>query len=165
MEFSKIEELLERYFEGETSITEEKELKSYFSSLNVAKHLEQYKPLFGYFEMAKEQTFAREVSRIEEELQVSNGMLELDNTNKKRKIAWLSIAASVVVLLGVGTYTYFNINAVKENQELGTYDDPEEALEATQKALAMLSDNVNVGIEGVQYLQVYEVTKNKAFVE
>jgi CHASE3 domain sensor protein len=165
MEFSKIEELLEKYFEGETSITEEKELKNYFSSPNVAKHLEQYKPLFGYFEMAKEQTFAREVSRIEEELQVSNGMLELDNTNKKRKIAWLSIAASVVVLLGVGTYTYFNINAVKENHELGTYDDPEEALEATQKALAMLSDNVNVGIEGVQYLQVYEVTKNKAFVE
>lgn len=165
MEFSKIEELLEKYFEGETSIIEEKELKNYFSSPNVAKHLEQYKPLFGYFEMAKEQTFAHEVSGIEEESQVPNGMLELDNTNKKRKIAWLSIAASVVVLLGVGTYTYFNINAVKENQELGTYDDPEEALEATQKALAMLSDNVNVGIEGVQYLQVYEVTKNKAFVE
>jgi hypothetical protein len=149
MEFSKIEALLEKYFEGETSIAEENELKSYFSSSNVAEHLEQYRPLFGYFAEAKEQKLTDNVMLI----------------SKKRKVAWLSIAASIVVMLGIGTYTYFNVNTVKENQELGTYDDPKEALEATQKALAMLSDNVNVGIEGVQYLQVYEVTKNKAFVE
>jgi hypothetical protein len=149
MEFNKMEALLEKYFEGETSIAEENELKAYFSSSNVAEHLEQYRPLFGYFAEAKEQKLAHEVPLV----------------SKKRKVAWLSIAASIVMMLGIGTYSYFNVNTVKENQELGTYDDPEEALEATQKALAMLSDNVNVGIEGVQYLQVYEVTKNKAFVE
>lgn len=149
MEFSKIEALLEKYFEGETSIAEENELKAYFSSSNVAEHLEQYRPLFGYFAEAKEQKLTDNVMLI----------------SKKRKVAWLSIAALIIVMLGIGTYTYFNVNTVKENQELGTYDDPEEALEATQKALAMLSDNVNVGIEGVQYLQVYEITKNKAFVE
>jgi hypothetical protein len=149
MEFSKMEALLEKYFEGETSIAEENELKDYFSSSNVAEHLEQYRPLFGYFAEAKEQKLTNNIALI----------------SKNRKVAWLSIAASIVVMLGIGTYTYFNVNTVKENQELGTYDNPEEALEATQKALAMLSDNVNVGIEGVQYLQVYEVTKNKAFVE
>ncbi|PWA09541.1 hypothetical protein [Flavobacterium laiguense] len=149
MEFSKIEALLEKYFEGETSIAEENELKDYFSSPNVAEHLEQYRPLFGYFAEAKEQKLTNNVTLI----------------SKKRKVAWLSLAASIVMMIGIGTYTYFNVNTVKENQELGTYDDPEEALEATQKALAMLSDNVNVGIEGVQYLQVYEITKNKAFVE
>lgn len=149
MEFNKIEVLLEKYFEGETSIAEENELKDYFSSPNVAEHLEQYRPLFGYFAEAKEQKLTNNVTLI----------------SKKKKVAWLSIAASIVMMMGIGTYTYFNANPVKGNQELGTYDDPEEALEATQKALAMLSDNVNVGIEGVQYLQVYEVTKNKAFVE
>lgn len=149
MEFNKMEALLEKYFEGETSIAEENELKDYFSSPNVAEHLEQYRPLFGYFAEAKEQKLTNNVTLI----------------SKKKKVAWLSIAASIVVMMGIGTYTYFNVNTVKENQELGTYDDPEEALEATQRALAMLSDNVNVGIEGVKYLQVYEVTKNKAFVE
>jgi hypothetical protein len=149
MEFNKIEVLLEKYFEGETSIAEENELKDYFSSSNVAEHLEQYRPLFGYFAEAKEQKLTHQVSL----------------TSKNRKVTWLSIAASIVMMIGIGTYTYFNVNTVKENQELGTYDDPEEALEATQKALAMLSDNVNVGIEGVQYLEVYEITKNKAFVE
>jgi len=149
MELDKIEILLEKYFEGETSIAEENELKDYFSSPNVAPHLEQYQSLFGYFLEAREQKFAHEVPLH----------------SKKRKVAWLSIAASVVVVLGIGTFTYFNHENVKENQELGTYDDPEEAFAATQKALAMLSDNVNVGVEGVQYLQVYEVTKEKVFVE
>jgi heme/copper-type cytochrome/quinol oxidase subunit 2 len=150
MEFNKMEALLEKYFEGETSIAEENELKDYFSSSNVAPHLEQYRPLFGYFTEAKEQKLTSEVPLV----------------SKNRKVAWLSIAASIVVLIGVGTYTYFNsMDAAKESKELGTYDDPEEAFEATQKALAMLSDNVNVGVEGVQYLQVYEVTKDKVFVE
>ncbi|WP_268847474.1 hypothetical protein [Flavobacterium aestivum] len=149
MEFSKMEALLEKYFEGETSIAEENELKEYFSSSNVAEHLEQYRPLFGYFGEAKKEKLTNNVMLI----------------SKKRKVAWLSLAASVVVMLGIGTYTYFNANTVKENKELGTYDNPEEALAATQKALAMLSNHVNVGIESVQYIQMYEVTKNKAFVE
>ena len=149
MEFNKMEALLEKYFEGETSIAEENELKNYFSSLNVATHLEQYKPLFGYYSEAKKENFEKELPLIP----------------KKIKTAWLSIAASIAVLLGVGAYTYFNVNEVKENKELGTYDDPKEALEATQKALAMLSNHVNEGVEGIQYIQVYEITKNKVFVQ
>ena len=54
MELDRIENLLEKYFEGETSIAEEKELKVYFSSGDVAQHLEQYKAIFGYFSEAKE---------------------------------------------------------------------------------------------------------------
>jgi hypothetical protein len=149
MEFNKMEALLEKYFEGETSIAEENELKNYFSSPDVAPHLEQYKPLFGYFAEAKKENFEKDLPLI----------------SKKKKMAWLSIAASIAVLLGVGTYVYFNTNEVKGNNELGTYENPKEALEATQKALAMLSNNVNVGVEGMQYIQVYEVTKNKVFVE
>jgi hypothetical protein len=149
MEFNKIETLLEKYFEGETSIGEENVLKDYFSSSSVASHLEQYRPLFGYFAEAKKQKLTDKVLLI----------------SKKRKIAWLSIAASVVVMLGIGTYSYLNVNRVQENKELGTYDNPEEALQATQEALAMLSNHVNVGIDGVQYIQVYEVTKNKVFVK
>ena len=149
MEFNKIEALLEKYFEGETSIAEENELKNYFSSQDVASHLKQYRPVFGYFAKAKEQKLTNNVPLV----------------FKKRKVAWLSIAASIVVLVGIGTYTFFNTNTEKESKELGTYNDPKEAFEATQKALAMLSDNVNVGVGGVQYLQVYEVTKEKVFVE
>ena len=46
MEQSKIEFILEKYFEGETNIAEENELRTYFSSTDVAQHLQQYQPLF-----------------------------------------------------------------------------------------------------------------------
>ncbi len=53
MELNKIAKLLEHYFEGATSSAEENELRNYFSSTNVAPHLEQYKPLFDYISDAK----------------------------------------------------------------------------------------------------------------
>ncbi|KQB43020.1 hypothetical protein [Flavobacterium aquidurense] len=160
MEFNKIEDILEKYFQGETSIVEEKELKEYFSSPNVAQHLEQYKPMFGYFSQVKEQKSTQEL----ENLVQTDEAIPLKT--KKRNVAWLSIAASVVVLLGVGTYFYVsekNAAPAVAQSELGTYDDPEEAFAATQKALALLSNNVNVGIESVQYIKEYEQSKNKIF--
>ena len=148
MEFSKIEILLEKYFQGETSIAEENELKDYFSSSNVAQYLEHYKPLFVYFSQAKELELQQEIPTLKPR-------------DKKRIVAWLSIAASVFVLLGVGTYAYFN--TTNSNQDLGTYENPEEAFLATQQALALLSNHVNVGIESVQYVQEYENSKQLIF--
>jgi hypothetical protein len=146
MESDKIDLLIEKYFQGETSTTEEKDLKNYFSGLDVAQHLEQYTPLFGYFSQAKEHEFQQEIPL----------------PSKKRNVAWLSIAASVVILLGIGTYTYMNNNAV-QSTNLGTYDDPEVAFKETQKALALLSTHVNTGIESVQYIETYEHSKNLIF--
>lgn len=151
MESGKIEILLEKYFEGETTIAEEKELTNYFSSSDVAQHLEQYKPLFGYFSTAKEQLFSQEIT-------------PLSKPDIKRNRAWLSIAASVVVLLGAGTFTYFNYDNNKASkQDLGTYDDPEVAFRETQKALSLLSQNVNVGVESMEHIQEYQNSKNLIF--
>ena len=145
MELNRIETILEKYFQGETSVSEEIELKNYFSSSNVAQHLEQYKPLFGYFSEAKEQEFKQTIP-----LQA-----------KKLNVAWLSIAASVVVLLGISTFMY--LHQPQEPNDLGTYDSPEAAFEATQKALSMLSKNVNVGIESVSYINEFQNSKELIF--
>jgi hypothetical protein len=151
MELNKIEKLLEHYFEGATSSAEENELRNYFSSTNVAPHLEQYKPLFDYISDAKKQQFQKEISQLPKSL------------DKKRNLAWMSIAASVVVLLGIGTYFFWNTTNSKQNQDLGTYDDPEIAFRETQKALALLSNHVNVGIESVHYIEEYQNSKNLIF--
>lgn len=150
MELHKIESLLEKYFEGATTIAEEKELSAYFSSSDVAQHLEPYRPMFGYFSIAREQQFEPKVPL---------------QSKKRKTVAWLSVAASVVVLISAGTFAYFNYTSANKSQELGTYDNPEEAFRETQKALAMLSDHVNTGVESVQYLQEYENAKDKIFLE
>ena len=149
MELDKIKLTLEKYFEGETTIAEEKELRTYFSSSNVAPPLEQYKPIFGYFDSAKEQRFEQDIPL---------------KSKKRSLLAWLSVAASIVVLIGVGTFTYFNYQA-NQNQDLGTYDSPEQAFRETQKVLAQLSDHVNAGVESVQYIQEYENTKDRVFID
>ena len=147
MALDKIENLLEKYFEAETSIVEEKELKDYFTSSDVAQHLEQYKPIFSYVVQAKQEKFRATIPL---------------NTVKRKRVVWLSVAASVVVLLGVGLFTFNNYNKQKSD-DLGTYDDPEVAFIETQKALVMISESVNKGIGSMKYLNEYEQSKNKIF--
>ncbi len=147
MELDRIEQLLEKYFEAQTSIAEEKELKEYFSSSDVAQHLERYKPLFGYTIQARQEQFS--------------AILPL-KTNKRKSVIWISAAASVIVLLGVSLFTYNHYNQPKSN-DLGTFDDPEIAYKETQKALAMISEHVNIGIGSMNYLNEYEQSKNKIF--
>lgn len=148
MEFNKIEVLLEKYFAGETSIADEKELKDYFHSSNVSPDLEQYKPLFGFFVETKKEELEKHFF--------------LKSKNPKAK--GLSIAAAIVVLLGMGTFIYFNENELKKSKELGTYEDPKEAFIATQNALGMLSKQVNEGFKGIEYIGIYERTKNRIFI-
>lgn len=45
-----IEELLNKYFEGETSGKEEERLRHFFTKGNVPKHLQVYRPMFTYLE-------------------------------------------------------------------------------------------------------------------
>ncbi|WP_296144688.1 hypothetical protein [uncultured Flavobacterium sp.] len=145
MELDRIEILLEKYFDAETTIAEENELKIYFSSSDVAQHLEHYRGMFGYFSATKEQQFEQELPL---------------KTTARKKVAWLSIAATIVILLGM--FTFYNQN-ISQNQDLGTYDDPEKAFQETQKALNLLSKNVNVGVEGMQYVQEYQQSTELIF--
>ena len=92
MELNRIETILEKYFQGETTVLEENELKNYFSSSDIAQHLEQYKLLFGYFSEAKKQEYIKTVTL----------------KAKKRNVRWISIAASIVALLGISTFNYLH---------------------------------------------------------
>jgi hypothetical protein len=138
-----------KYFDGATTIAEQIELKKYFSSSDVAANLLQYKPLFVYLSVNANQEFEKALPTLQ---------------HKRYPVKWLSIAASVVVLLGIGIYAFNNLYESKSNTELGTFDDPQVAFEETQKALALLSNHVNTGIESVRYVQTYEDTRDKVFV-
>lgn len=49
-EYIYIENLLERFFEGETTNAEEQELYAFFARPELPEHLKNYRPVFGYFE-------------------------------------------------------------------------------------------------------------------
>ena len=146
MELKLVEQLIEKYFQGATTIAEEKQLKAYFSSNDVAPHLVKYQPLFGYFETQKETQFAQKLPL---------------QPRKQNNVKWMGIAASFIILFGLATF-YFYPSEPKD-QDLGTFDNPEEAYVETQKALLMVSEQVNFGMKSVSHLKEYEKTKKTIF--
>ncbi len=146
MELKLVEQLIEKYFQGETTIAEEKQLKAYFSSNDVAPQLAKYQALFGYFETQIETQFEQKL---------------ILQPRKQFSVKWIGIAASFVVLFGLSTF-YFNSSESK-HEDLGTYDNPEEAFAATQKALLLVSEQVNLGMKSVFHLKEYEKTKKSIF--
>ena len=158
MALDRIEILLEKYFEAETSIAEEQELKDYFNSSDVAPLLEQYKPLFDYAVQAKQEQFSFAAFGFQPQVQATIPL----NTIKRKSAVWFSVAASVVVLLGIGLFTLNHYNQQK-SEDYGTYSDPEIAFRETQKALAMISESVNKGIGSMNYLNEFEQSKNRIF--
>lgn len=140
MELQNIKNLIEKYFDGTTSIQEEKQLKAYFSSNQIAPELEKYRGLFSYFSSEQQTQTAQEIVI----------------KPKPRFSFW--IAASVVVALGLGI-----VLLQPKESELGTFEDPEIALQETQKALRLVSENINKGKEKMGYLQEFEKTKKTIF--
>lgn len=134
-----IEKLLEKYFEATTSEAEEQELRAYFATDNVASHLEQYRPMFEYFSVAKEERY-----KAQEPL----------TPRKKVNFRWLSLAASLVLLFGI----YFG-NQYWERRQA------EIAYQETKEALSLLAENFNRGTEKMEYLNEFEVVKQKIYNE
>lgn len=147
MELSRIENLLQKYGAGETTIAEENELRLYFSSTNVAQHLKHYCIIFEYYTKAKNEQAASTISL---------------QTNYKN-VKWLSIAATVSVLFALLLFLTLSKPKTAELADLGTFDNPEIALKETQKALALLSTHINTGIESVNYVTEYQKSKERIF--
>ena len=136
MELANIEKLLEKYLNAETSISEEKILKKYFSEGNIAPHLKEYESLFGYFAISSNERFTKTIQL----------------KTKKRNWKWLTVAASIILLVSV--YTGYQINQQQKAEKI---------MEETHVALEMLSTNLNKGSVAVTQLHQFEKAKNKIF--
>lgn len=97
-----IDELLNRYFEGETSAAEEQQLRRFFASNDVPEHLSAYKPMFAYFdeEIAAAKDMAQEVwKEIAPEAPAEKRLL----LRRKAVLYILSaVAACVLAVVGIG---------------------------------------------------------------
>ena len=143
MVLTNIEQLLEKYDNGETTLQEEQQLKNYFSQETVAPHLEMYKPLFTYFVINQQELFTKDVP------------LETKPNNWYK---WIPVAAVAVIMLSV----YFN----RPDQNLyGTYspEDKELAYNEVKNSLEMISSHFNKGASSINYLNEVENTTSLIF--
>ncbi len=140
MKTTEIKHLLHRYFEGETTLQEERELEAYFSTGEVADELKEYKGFFnglsGFAEPVNEDT-------IEDD--ILNYISENEPARKTKRI-WLwqavsGIAASVIFIVGG-----FLLFQQQEQQYADTFDDPELAYAHAEQTLAFVSAKYNEGL-------------------
>ena len=129
----KIETLLDKYFEGETTPNGEKILKEFFSGDKVPSELQVFKPLFVYFENEQNE----ELAHINFDKSLTYKILNIDHLGFKQKSKiniWqiTGIAASFIILLGAGLYyAYFykgeltvdNLPAISKNINLDKFLD------------------------------------------
>ncbi len=115
---SQIDKLLEKYWNGETSLEEEKVIKSHFKS-NPALNNESH-----YFRfLSKQQSVKYDGPKA-----------------VSRKKAWLSAAATITI--GVITAALVFNDARKDPFAI---EDPEKAFQATKEALMMIGSELNQG--------------------
>ncbi len=152
MNVNKAEELLARYYEGQTSEAEELALKRFFAENEVPEHLQCDKMLF---------------LGMDEEVEVPQGLEErlskaIDELARRKQqtvaarkpgriipLRWIgSVAACLIVAFAVGTYFATQPSVPKD-----TCATPEEAYEYTYHALAQLYTTLNRGFEEIETAQ------------
>jgi hypothetical protein len=142
-EDAKIKQLLEKYLEGETTLREEDLLSDYFNNQQVRPEWLVYKDLFTFFEDSKmavpQKTF-------------------VPPQTKRSRFDFFQKYAAVAMILLIGTMFY---TQQQSKQNLGTYEDPEVALEETKKVLNLISYHINSSTKHIKHLNTLEETKTK----
>ncbi|QHS59515.1 hypothetical protein [Chitinophaga agri] len=164
MEFNRIRELLDRYWDGTSSLEEEEVLRNFFSTdrKDLPADLKEVQPLFGYFA-------AEADIPVPAFPDIATLIAQAPPKRVVRTMAWhhwMKYAAILLMAVGVGySARQFQIRhetvLAERSMEEDTYDDPKEAFAATQKALALLSRNLNKGTSQVQKLSYFNEAAEK----
>ena len=137
MELANIDKLLELYFEGKTTLEQEKELKHFFLHGDVPRHLIPYRSMFNAFDA--------------ESKEVSKRDIEFIVPMRSNKFRNFGIAASFLVLLGVSYMFFMNSGDLtpEEQEALVAYKE-------ARKTMLLFSKGLNKGIDNIAHLSHFE---------
>jgi hypothetical protein len=148
MEFNELDNLIKKYFDGISSMEEEVKIRQFFNkSINLPEKYERIKQVFLFYQ--------NERNAISE-LRIDTIIPKKDSWLKIKKISYYTAAACILLLAGIWfvsnkaeqkpVYAYINGKPV-ENKEI--------AYEEAQKALMLVSKNLNKGAKKVNTLSEF----------
>jgi hypothetical protein len=153
MEHAIIKALLEKYWQTETTVEEEKTLAAYFRGPGIDPELEPFRQLFAYFEEEGKVTPGEDFeSRILERIHQADAA-SVPTIRPVRRWLNTATAAAAAVIFAIGLFIMYQPGhpvagsatantgaAIKD-----TYDDPQQALAAIRHALLTASARMNQG--------------------
>ncbi len=153
MKWDNIEELLQKYYEGETSVEEEKHLKEFFrQALPLPNHLKPHAAQFQHYAQQQEAELTKFLSddwlfeKIEDPAPQGKQLF----FPKPNRNLYLQIAAGIVLLLGVfwaGAY-YRQLQGANHNPEVAALR------QEVQEMKKVLADNGSAGYSASERIQV-----------
>ncbi|MEM6362319.1 MAG: hypothetical protein AAF149_02910 [Bacteroidota bacterium] len=160
MDLDRIERLLAKYWECETSVEEERELQLFFLSDEAPDKWKSLIPLFQYYKHERDEKKLdtmfdeRVIAQIEKKPSIRKHV-------KVRKLFYdIARVAAVGLILVTATY-FIRDDYKKTTADLGTFETPEEAFEETKKALQMISKNFNKGRKEAKKVAVFNTAQEK----
>jgi hypothetical protein len=152
MDSKNMEDLLKKYWDCETTLEEEKQLREYFGGNNIPDQWKDTAALFRYFEETKKKSL--------NDLAFEGQVIQKIHAPKKSRLVRLvyntmRIAAGLAVVLAA---TWFIRNEIREatpQAVVDTYDDPKLAFEETKKALLMISKSFGTAEEQARKINMF----------
>jgi hypothetical protein len=144
MDIKEVQALLEKYFEGDTTLEEDRSLIDYFSGENVDSKFRPWQKQFLLLRSAREPLdfdpdFEKRIAGLIE----AEPVIPL-HVHKTNWIARIAVAATLAVLIGISGVIVLN----KEwHREKDTFTDPQLAYAEAQKTLLYVSQKMNQGIK------------------
>jgi hypothetical protein len=163
MNTTEIEKLLDKYYEGLTSLEEEMLLQQFFQSENIPSHFLIHAGHFQYFKEAS----SEEISDPLFEQKLFERINEIPvitlKQNRNRFYYISGIAAGVLLMIGLIFMLKDNLSYNNKNEK-SEITNPELAFTQTCDILALVSVNFNKGIDKMQYLGQFEKAMQKTQV-
>ena len=143
MEYNSVKKLLDRYFEGETSIQEEQQLRSYFASSDIDVTFEEYAPLFSAFKKASEITYD----------------LPVVLPKKRSPLKYIaSIAAVAIIALVLWVQNVNNNVGISSS-----YENEEVAILKTKQALGVMSQIITNSTTKLEVVSEFDKASSTLF--
>ena len=139
MDSKHIEALLEKYWNAETTLEQEQELREFFQGNNVPEKLNEAAMLFRYFETEKSKKLNENFDAdVTKKIQQRQGGKIIPMTNWFRVTR---VAAGIVAIVAAVYLIGAEIRGRTPKEIADTESDPKLAFEQTKKALLMISKN------------------------
>ncbi len=146
------ENLLERYFNGETSLEDEKNLREFFQKKDIPPHLLSLKAQFEYFSDEHDHNYLDESfdNKILNEISKED-KLQIRHTRRRFLYTASGIAASILIILSI----FFKFDPLTSKVE-DTFSDPMAAYLETKKALLFVAETFNKGAEPISKVAKFD---------
>lgn len=158
MDSKRIDELLRKYWECETTLEDEQQLQEYFSGQEIAKEHRSAAPLFRFYRENKKKSIddaSFEQQVVQKVKGKGKGRLVVLFQNSMR------IAAGIAVLMIAVYFIKTEVRKSTPQEIVDTYDDPQLAFEETKKALLMISKGFGKAEEGAKKINLFNEAREE----